>query len=308
MNDARAADILAQLATEGVSPWLLCPQPEPSRAYFAALVRLGFRGAALPAGASPAAVRVICDELRTYHGGERAADGWVSVPVGPGADPEAEPEAETAPEALVAKTRALWASVDRPNVLLALPATDAGLAAAGQCLASGIRVELTGVRSPACYARALEAQLAGLESALTHGVALTEVLAAVSAPLGVLDAQVNDGLKRGDMDLLDAAGVSLARLLHGLRERRLGSAWWRVLRAAGAATPLLIWRDTLRHHVAGVVGWNTAHVLSEPTLAAAASSGPALRGDTLLGQGERARQAAHRLGELGLVSWDANEG
>lgn len=192
---------------------------------------------------------------------------------------------------------ALWTG----PLLVHLPGTRAGIAAVGDCLASGVSVESSGVLSPERYAEALDAHIAGLARALTCGVSLRGLLSAVSSPLGLLDAWANAAVgRRGGKAaerLRDTAGISTARLLHGLREQRLASEWWRVLRAAEAGPPLLIWREAGPEHIAGVVGWNTAHVLSYATLhAVAEGEGP--QGDTLLGDTDDAWRTLQSIGEL----------
>ncbi|MFE0099171.1 transaldolase family protein [Streptomyces sp. NPDC059009] len=330
MTDARAAEVLGQLAAEGVSPWLSGPGPAlPDAAALAATVRQGFRGAALPAGTPAGAVRIVCDVLRAVHDGGGHGDGWVSVglpmPAGRGA------------RALVSAARALYGAVDRPNLLIGVPATPAGVEAAGACLAEGISVESTGVVTAARAERVLDAQLAGLERAMVSGEDLAGLLAAMSCALGPLDDEVNaalaarrsaggesgEGGRRGGDGgtdgptegteaaeataerLRDAAGLSTARVLHRLREERLGDDWWRVLRAAGAGPPLLVWRDSSARHVMDVVGWNTGHVLTESVVAeVAASAGGGPRGDTLMAGWEEARAVLRELRDLGVLPGD----
>ncbi|MEV7557087.1 transaldolase, partial [Streptomyces sp. NPDC089795] len=95
------------------------------------------------------------------------------------------------------------------------------------------------------------------------------------------------------------AAVALARQLHRLREERLGSDWWRVLRAAGAEPPSLVWTGVGPRHVGELIGWNTAQAASLEVLEAAGARG-GLRGDTLLNAHEEARRALEALEALGV--------
>ncbi|MFG2487219.1 transaldolase family protein [Streptomyces virginiae] len=292
-----AAQLLEQLAAEGVSPWLIAtgtreilPASPSSRA--AALLR----GAVAPA-ADPAAVRRACDALRGVFAASGGQQGRVSVPV----DPRSAHDAS----ALVAAARTASGEVGRPNLLIRVPATTAGLSAMADCLAMSISVDADLVFSPERYEEFLDAYLTGMERALAAGRPLGRITASASVPVGVLDAEVDSRLPQSPAPAGPAAGlrgtaaVALARQLHRLREQRLGSAWWRVLRAAGAEPPLLVWTGVGPWHVGELVGWNTAQAASLEVLEAAGARG-GLRGDTLLNAHEEARRAWQALEGLGI--------
>ncbi|GAA4913839.1 transaldolase family protein [Streptomyces coeruleoprunus] len=285
MISAQAEEVLQQLTAEGVSPWLSWPSTQPPGRD--AVVRYGFRGVAMPPGSPLSAVRAACDAL---------VGGWVTVAVEAGAG------AADDPDALVAAARMLRVGVDRPNVLVGIPATKAGTVAAADCLAEGIGVDCSAVFSVEQYRAVLDAQIAGMERALSNGVDLAGFAASASCPLGLLDQEVNarlDRLPDADPALRDAAGAATARLLYRVREERLADAWWRVLRVAGARTPYLVWTRTGAAHVPALVGWNTAHVLTPDALEVAAERG-GLHGDTLLGRHGQAQGALRALGEAGV--------
>ncbi|MEU7279148.1 transaldolase family protein [Streptomyces sp. NPDC045431] len=300
MISARAERCLRELAAEGVQPWLV---PASSRTPDIAAVRRRFGGLSLPRGVPLDAVRAACDGLLDVPGAPGPQWGFVAVAVaveppsasGPRPGPESGP--------LVAAARMVCAGVDRPNLLVRLPATRAGRAAAAACLAEGIGVQSTGVHSAEHYAAVLDAHLAGLERALARGVDVAGVATAASCPVGPLDAAVNARLDRlpggAGRALRDTAGQATARLLHRTREERLCGARWRALRAAGARPPMLVWTGTGPAHVPALVGWNTVHALTLDTLEAAAERG-GLGGDTLLGRHRDAERVLRDLADLGV--------
>ncbi|MFB6994465.1 transaldolase family protein [Streptomyces virginiae] len=292
-----AAQLLEQLAAEGVSSWLVAtgareivPASPSCRA--AALLR----GAVAPA-ADPAAVRRACDVLRGAFAASGGQQGRVSVPV----DPRAAYDAS----ALVAAARTTSGAVGRPNLLVRVPATTAGLSAMADCLAMSISVDADLVFCTERYEEFLDAYLTGMERALAAGRPLGRITAAASVPVGALDAEVDRRLPGSATpaapaaDLRGTAAVALARQLHRLREQRLSGDWWRVLRAAGAEPPSLVWTGVGPWHVGALVGWNTAQAASLEVLEAAGARG-GLRGDTLLNAHGEARRAVEALEGLGI--------
>ncbi|MGW0362883.1 transaldolase family protein [Streptomyces sp. NPDC002990] len=299
-----AVGLLNRLAAEGVSPWLATAPGEESLAE--TLLRPAgagpdgpplLQGAVAPV-ASVSAVRRSCDALGDIFSTSEGLYGRVSVPVDPrGADD---------PKALVAAARAGQRAVDRPNVLMRIPATRAGLVALEECLSLGISVDADLIFSADRYEEVLEALLAGLERAFTAGLPLDGIVATASVPVGVLDAEVNTRLAalpvRAPADPATARGtaaLAVARQIFRVREHWLCSDWWRVLRAAGAQPPGLLWTATAPQHIGSLIGWNTAQAASTEVFEAAARHVD-LSGDTLLNAHGEGRGALEALEELGV--------
>ncbi|ALU96205.1 hypothetical protein WQO_24515 [Streptomyces globisporus C-1027] len=280
--------MLADLAAEGVYPWLvwddaLPPGPE--------VTRQGWRGMRMSPGAPLAAVRAACDVLRDV-------DGFVSMPVGAPAD-----RREASPGDWIASARVLRGGVDRPNLLVGLPADATGIRALVGCLEEGISVDSSPCYTVEQYAEVLDAQLTGLERALSAGVEPSAPVVAASCAVGVLDAEVDVRLTRlsgGEPHTLHGtAGPATAQLIYRLREKRLAGARWRALSSAGARLPKLVWTDTGSGHIPALVGWNTGHALTAE-MAEAAAVGGGLRGDTLLGCDAPAARALDALAGQGV--------
>jgi transaldolase len=278
--------LLKELAAEGVSPWWAASPWEWDQPPVLDAVSCGFRGIRMPFGAPNGEVRAACDALR-------ASGGFVAFAAAAfdGADD---------PAAWVAAARVLCSGVDRPNLLVSVPANRAGIHAVTDCLAEGIGIESTWVSSVRQYRAVLDAQRTGLEWARARGVDLETLGVATSCDLGVLDAEVNarldrlpDGAARG---LRDTAGLATARLLYRTREMALAGKRWQSLRESGARQPMLLWSETRPERVRSLVSWNTALVLTAET-AEAAARGDGLQGDTLMGRHEQSTRALRLLAE-----------
>ncbi|MFJ3235192.1 transaldolase family protein [Streptomyces sp. NPDC086787] len=284
MMTAEALGLLEELAAEGVSPWwAACPEEQPP---VLDAVRSGFRGIRMAPGTPLVAVRAACDALR-------ACGGVVAVAAAAfdGADD---------PEAWVAAARVLRSGVDRPNLLVGVPATWAGMDATTRCLAEGIGVESTLVFSVRQYRAVLEFQCAGLERARARGMDLAPLGTAASCDLGALDAEVNARLNgfSGDAarELRDTAGLATARLLYWQRETSLAGERWQALRASGSRPPMLLWAGTRPEQVRSLVSWNTGHVMTTETVETAAR-GDRLEGDTLMGRHEQSARVLRELAQ-----------
>ncbi|MFI2615354.1 transaldolase family protein [Streptomyces sp. NPDC018584] len=279
MMSQRAVGLVEQLAAEGVQSWLAVegaphiavPDQLPHALRAPA-------GVLLPAHAppDPQAVRRLCERVRAASasplGG--SSPGLVSAAVDPA-------YADDAPS-LVRAARSLRASVDRPNLLVQVPATEAGLEAMSECLALGISVNATLICTVEQADLVFDALLDGMERALVAGTAPVETRVFLTCPVGLLD----------DVGVPDAGmappGVAMARLLYALRERRLRNPWWRVLRAGSVAPPTLLWSSLRTHHLPRLIGWNTGVALTAHELEAAASCAE-LAGDAMPGvrEGEK---------------------
>ncbi|MGW0535105.1 transaldolase family protein [Streptomyces sp. NPDC003032] len=284
MMSQRAVGLVEQLAAEGVQSWLAV-EDAPHIAVPDQLPHLlrAPDGVLLPAHVppDPQAVQRLCERARkapaSLLGG---SPGLVSAPVDPAF-------ADDAPS-LVRAARSLRAGVDRPNLLVQIPATEAGLEAMSECLARGISVNATLVCTVEQADRVFDALLGGMERALVAGTAPMETRVFLTCPVGLLDnadAPTADVATAG----VATAGVAMARLLYALRERRLRNTWWRVLRAGSVAPPTLLWSSLRTHHLPRLIGWNTGVTLTAPQLEAAAVQAE-LTGDAMPGprEGEEA--------------------
>lgn len=186
-------------------------------------------------------VRGAADALRPVYVRTRRRDGFVALPLNPWA---AHSPAET-----VASAMRLAGAVRCENVLMALPATPAGLAALTELTTAGVSTAITHVYSPLAYRAVAEARLTGLERRAAAGLPLQGVAGVAALPLGRLDAAVRQSIEarlRGMADsaaaaellgLADEAAPAVARCAHAAMESLHAGPRWSPLAAMGA-TPL----------------------------------------------------------------------
>ncbi|MGW2404681.1 transaldolase family protein [Streptomyces sp. NPDC001739] len=213
--------------------------------------------------------------------------------------------------ALAAEARAAWWAVDRPNLLLKLPATDESLDAIGELVGEGIGVDVTPVFSVHRYEQVQQALFSGLERAHRAGLRLDGVHTAVSLPVAPLDAAVDARLAAAGAPPgrppMGRTALAHARLVYHAYERGLAGNRWRALAAAGARPPRLVWTATEAHGPAGpdtryadgLVAWGVTSALTRRTLDAV-SRRALLSGDTLSGRHVSARLDLAVLTEFGV--------
>jgi len=131
-------------------------------------------------------VRSACDVLRPVYDTTDGVDGRVSI--------EVDPRLANDTTLAIAEARQLWWLVDRPNLLIKIPATDAGLPAIAQCLAEGISVNVTLIFSLQRYAAVLDAFLDGIERAQAAGRDLSTLASVASFFVSRVDTEVDKRL------------------------------------------------------------------------------------------------------------------
>ncbi|MBE7159299.1 MAG: transaldolase, partial [Rhodospirillales bacterium] len=240
-------------------------------------------------------VRAACDILRPVH--ERSGrDGRVSIEV----DPRIAQDAQRT----TAEARGLWWLVDRPNLFIKIPATQAGLPAIADCLSEGISVNVTLIFSLDRYAAVLEAFLDGLERRAAAGERLEGVESVASFFISRVDTEVDrrlaEGGKQEDQQemarLRGQAAIANARLAYELYERMLASPRWQALANQGAKPQRLLWASTGvkdknfddTRYVTELVAPDTVNTMPDATLKAVADHGR-VRGDVVRGSYEAAR-------------------
>ena len=249
-------------------------------------------------------VRNACDVLAPVA--ERTADdGRVSI--------EVEPDLAHDTDATIASAKALWAAVDRPNALIKIPATAAGLPAITAVIAEGISVNVTLIFSVQRYQAVMDAYLEGLEKAKAAGHDLSTIRSVASFFVSRVDSEVDSRLEKIGTDealaLRGRAAVANARVAYGAFEGVLASERWQELAAAGARPQRPLWAstgvknpdypDTL--YVTDLVVADTVNTMPEKTLEAMADHGE-LHGDQVSGRAREAQEVLDAVVEVG-VDW-----
>src|SRR3954447_10788586 len=150
-------------------------------------------------------VRAAADVLALIYDRTDGADGFVSLEVAPALADDA--------DTTLAAARELWARIDRPNAMIKIPATAAGVEATRRAIADGVNVNVTLLFSVARYAAVIDAYLAGLEERLRRGQPVDAIASVASFFVSRVDSAVDPVLAapRRD-DLLGRAAVANARL------------------------------------------------------------------------------------------------
>lgn len=236
-------------------------------------------------------VRDAADLLRPVYDSTAAVDGRVSI--------EVDPRLARDTAATKATAVRLWETVDRPNVMIKIPATVEGLTAITSTLAKGISVNVTLIFSLSRYREVMDAFLTGLEQAKEAGHDLSVIGSVASFFVSRVDAEVDKRLKAIGTDealaLRGQAAIANARLAYAAYEEAFASERWAALQAAGAQPQRPLWastgvkdpsyRDTM--YVDELVVAGVVNTMPEKTLEAFADHGIVLA-DTVTGSGEQA--------------------
>ncbi|MEU4515064.1 transaldolase [Nonomuraea wenchangensis] len=226
-------------------------------------------------------IRWAADVLRPVFDATGGVDGRVSLEV----DPRLAHESDKT----VAEARALWWMVDRPNLMIKIPATMAGLPAITQAISEGISVNVTLIFSLERYRKVMDAWLAGLEAAQAKGLDLASIESVASFFVSRVDTEIDKRLDQlGKPELKGKAGVANARLAYAAYEEVMNSERWQRLRSAGARPQRPLWAstgvknpdysDTL--YVDQLVAPGTVNTMPEKTLDASADHAD-ITGDTV---------------------------
>ena len=249
-------------------------------------------------------VRRACDVFAEVYTATGGKDGRVSIEVDPRLANES---AKTAAQAVE-----LWESVDRPNVMIKIPATEAGLPAITATIAEGISVNVTLIFSVERYRQVMDAFLDGLDQAKANGHNLSSIGSVASFFVSRVDTEVDKRLNAvGTPEaaaLKSKAGLANARLAYGAYEQvfQVGPRW-RELAAAGAVPQRPLWAstgvkdpalpDTL--YLSGLVAPNTVNTMPEKTMSAFADHGE-VTGDTVSDTSAAAQEVFDAISTVGV--------
>jgi transaldolase len=248
-------------------------------------------------------VRDACDLLAPIAERTDGVDGRVSL--------EVDPRLAHDTQVSVEEARELWALVDRPNLFIKIPATQAGLPAITRCIADGVSVNVTLIFSLERYEQVMNAYMSGLEQRLTTGASLDGLESVASFFVSRVDTEVDKRLEAIGSDealeLRGRAALANARLAYQRYEERLRTERWLNLSSAGASEQRPLWASTSvknpdypeEMYVAGLVAADTVVTMPESTLHAIAEL-PDLGGGTVTGSYDDARAVLDALDEVGV--------
>lgn len=182
-------------------------------------------------------VRAACDVFMPLYQQSNGADGFVSLEVSPTLAQDG--------DGTIRETERLWSAVARPNAMIKIPGTRAGLPAIAHCIAAGINVNVTLLFSVERYAEVIEAFLAGLETRMNRGQPIQATASVASFFVSRVDGKVDALLDAAaNLPLRGRIAIANAGTAYGLFERTLGSARWDRLARAGARPQRPLWAST----------------------------------------------------------------
>ncbi|MEZ0448399.1 transaldolase [Cellulomonas sp. ICMP 17802] len=185
-------------------------------------------------------VRQAADVLRPVYDATDGVDGRVSI--------EVDPRLARDTDGTIASAKSLWATVDRPNVFIKIPATLEGLPAITAVLAEGISVNVTLIFGLERYRAVLEAFEAGLEQARANGHDLAPIASVASFFVSRVDTEIDprlDALGSPEAAALRGkAAIANARLAYGVYLDVVAQDRWKALAAAGAHPQRPLWAST----------------------------------------------------------------
>lgn len=248
-------------------------------------------------------VRNACDVLAKQYEASDGVDGRVSI--------EVDPRLAHDTEKTILQAIELWKIVDRPNLLIKIPATLAGLPAITAVIAEGISVNVTLIFSVERHRAVMDAYLAGLEKAKQAGHDLSKIHSVASFFVSRVDTEIDNRLEKiGSEDALalrGKAGVANSRLAYAAYEEVFGAERFAALKGDGARAQRVLWAstgvknpdysDTL--YVTELVAPNTVNTLPEKTLEAVADHGK-ITGNTIDGTAAASQDTFDKLSAVGI--------
>ncbi len=268
------------------------------------LAALAARGLAPAQVCETLALQDVCmaaDLLAPVHEATGGREGFVSLEVSPLL---ADDTGQTLHEA-----RRLWRELDRPNVMIKIPATAAGLPAIRELIAEAVNVNVTLIFGLERYAQVVEAFLGGLEARVSRGLGVADVASVASFFISRIDTAIDarlDALATPEGSALrGVAATACAQLAHGEYRRIITSERWDKLQQRGARPQRLLWASTSTKdpaydelkYVEALIAADTINTVPRHTLDAYRQRGrPQLRLETSDDAPRRQLTALQRLG------------
>jgi transaldolase / glucose-6-phosphate isomerase len=193
-------------------------------------------------------VQEACDIFKSVYADSKRRDGYVSL--------EVSPYLANDTKGTIEEARRLWKSVDRPNVMIKVPATPEGIPAVRQLLEDGLNINITLLFAQSAYEQVAEAFLAALEARAAKGQDVSHIASVASFFVSRIDSLVDGKLDEKLKTAADPAQKALLESLHGKiaianakltykkYQELFGGARWKALSAKGAQTQRLLWAST----------------------------------------------------------------
>ncbi len=247
-------------------------------------------------------IRDAADLLRSVYDHTDGTDGYVSF--------EMSPYLAHDTQGSITEGRRLFAALDRPNVLVKVPATPEGIPAVRTLIAEGINVNITLIFSLDAYQQVIEAYIGGLEDRASRGEGVKGIASVASFFVSRVDTAV-DALLQGRIDagetglkgLLGTAAIANARKAYALFQKAFAAQRFVALKAKGAQVQRPLWASTSTKnpaypdtlYVDSLIGPNTVNTMPPATVEAVLDHGDPK--STLEGSAQKANAALDALAQ-----------
>ncbi len=274
----------------------------------AQLVSQGWSAVELYEKMAIADIQAAADLFRPLYEDSAGGDGFVSL--------EVNPRLARDTDATVEEARRLWAEVDRPNLMVKIPATKEGLPAIRESIASGLNINVTLIFSLNRYEKVIDAYFSGLEDRLGEDHAIENIASVASFFVSRVDSKIDKRL----VDLIRAEGphagvanqllgtiaVANAKLAYAIYQQQHNSPRFVAISDQGGQRQRPLWASTSTKnpdysdvkYVEELIGPETVNTVPQSTLEAFEDHGSAEL--TIESSVELARRQIVSLGEVGL--------
>lgn len=233
-------------------------------------------------------VRTAADIFKKVYEATAGLDGYVSL--------EVSPDLALNTQATITEAMSSWKELDRPNVMIKIPATFEGLAAIKKTISEGLNINVTLLFSLQRYREVAEAYIEGLEDRVKAGKPVDHIYSVASFFLSRIDTMVDpmlekiiaDGGLQADLakTLLGKAAVASAKMAYQIYKELFFSERFNALREKGANPQRLLWASTGTKnkaysdvkYIEALIGPDTVNTVPQDTLKAYRDHGqPAIR-------------------------------
>lgn len=263
------------------------------------LARQGADAFAIYDAISQADIIAACDALLPLYEASHRGDGYVSI--------EVNPDLAYDTQGTIAEAQRLWQSINRPNLMIKVPATREGIPAIRQLIAAGVNVNATLMFSLSHCDAVAHAYIEGLEIRAQKGEDLSHVASVASFFVSRIDTAVDKALATlGITDLQGKIAIANAKLAYDRFKTVFGNVRWQALAKQGAQLQRPLWASTSTKnpnysdvlYVENLIGPHTVNTLPLHTLQALMDH--ALLARTVDVGVDEARAQIARLAEVGI--------
>ena len=244
-------------------------------------------------------IRRAADLLRPVYEATEGADGFISLEVSPTLAQDT--------KATITEARRLYGALDRPNVMIKVPATPEGIPAIETLIGEGININVTLMFSLGQYDAVSEAYMRGLERLAEAGIELSKPSSVASFFVSRVDSAVDRALEEiGEEALQGQIAVANAKLAYARFREKFAGPRWDNLAEEGARPQRVLWASTSTKnprypdtlYVDNLIGPDTVNTLPPETLRTFLDHGTVAR--TVDSDLSEAQRQVDRLSELGI--------